>query len=98
MLLAVNYEEALVPRSPEAGEFFATHKVAEFERRIERRPTLETIDRRAGVLDSGKLPRRWLILDRLTVASMACRGGVTDVLSLPFVRVRERGPAARFFT
>jgi hypothetical protein len=24
-------------------------------------------------------------LDRLTVASMACRGGVTDVLSLPFV-------------
>ena len=45
VLLAVYYEEALVPRSPEAGEFFATHKEAEFERRIERRPTLETIDR-----------------------------------------------------
>jgi hypothetical protein len=29
--------------------------------------------------------RRWLIWVCLTVASMACRGGVTDVLFLPFV-------------
>jgi hypothetical protein len=37
-------------------------------------------------------------LNRLTVASMARRGGVTDLLSLPLVRVRERRPAARFLT
>ncbi len=28
---------------------------------------------------------------------MARRGGVTDFLLSPFVRVRERGPAARLF-
>jgi hypothetical protein len=37
-------------------------------------------------------------LNRLTVASMALRGGVTDFLSLPLVRVRKQRPAARFLT
>ena len=36
-------------------------------------------------------------LDRVTVASMDRRGGVTDFLLSPFVRVREQVPAARFF-
>jgi hypothetical protein len=47
-----------------------------------------------GDISSPALTKR----DRLTVASMARRGGVTDFLSLPLVRVREQRPAARFLT
>jgi hypothetical protein len=47
-----------------------------------------------GDISSPALTKR----DRLTVASMARRGGVTDFLCLPFVRFRVQRPAARFFT